>query len=189
VTAFRIAAFMLPAAAAFLAPALWTWRRDWKPPVTGVAALVGIVFLWGILAGAPMGALLAVSLVSLSFAVFALGLSMVAGQVVSGLVVVLLCSTLFLAPAVVKDAVGRGGPDVAQARMDVMMSLNPWATLASAAFRVDLLRDYPSMYRMQLADYVEARPPGWGGVAAGYAVGGFILGAAALASRRTRGTP
>ena len=182
---FRIAALALPAASAFLASALWAWKPNWKIAVIGVANLVVIVFLWGLLAGAPMGVLFAVVNLSLSFAFFALGLSMAAGQVVSGLAVVLLCSTLFLAPPVVLDAV-RGGGSHAQSRFDTLISLNPWAVLAAGSFNDDLLRDFPTMYRTQVADYVEARPPAWGGVAGGYTLAGLILGAAAWGARRLR---
>lgn len=185
-TAFRIAAFALPAAAAFLAPALWAWRPGWRAATFGVLGLVAFVLAWGVIAGAAGGALLATSLLSLAFAVFALGLHLAAGQVVSGLAVAALCSTLFLAPQVVVHAVGQGDPGVAQSRMDFMMSVNPWAALASGPFHVDLLRDYPSVYRTHLADYVEARPPGWGGLAAGYLFGGLMLGGATLAARRMR---
>src|SRR5688572_6121827 len=115
--AFRIAALALPAATAFLAPALWAWRPGWKPTTVGVLGLVGFVLVWGLIAGAP-GAALAAAVMSVAFAAFALGLHLAAGQVVSGLTVVLLCSTLFLAPAVVGDAVKRDRP--AQPRADFL---------------------------------------------------------------------
>lgn len=185
-TGFRIAALALPAAAAFLASALWVWKPNWKIAVIGVANLVVIVSLWGVLAGAPMATLLAVSVVSLSFALFALGLSMVAGQVVSGLVVVLLCSTLFFAPQAVEDAVARGLKDAPQKRVDLLISINPWTVLAAGPFKKDLLRDFGSMYRAHVADYAEARPPGWGGIALGYTLGGLALGGVALLIRRKR---
>jgi len=181
---FRIAALTLPGAAAFLAPALWAWKQEWKIAGIGIAGLVGFVFLWGILAGAPFDTLLAVSVVSLSFSAFALELSMVAGQVVSGLAVVLLCSTLFLAPTVVEDAVKHGRP--APPRVDLLLSVNPWASLAGGPFKLDLFRDFKLMYRTQVADYADARPPAWGGVAARYAGGGILLGAAAFGVRRIR---
>lgn len=186
-TGFRIAALALPAAAAFLAPALVAWRPGWKAPAMGHAALVAAVLAWGVIAGASGGALLAVAGLSTGFALFALGLHLAAGQVVSGLVVVFLGATLFLAPPAVNDAIGR--KDVAQSRLDFLLSINPWAPLAARTFDLDLLRDFPSMYRTHMADYVEARPPTWIDVAAWYATGGVLLGAAALGARRSRRPP
>ncbi len=186
-TGFRIAALALPAAAAFLAPALVAWRPGWKAPAMGHAALVAVVFMWGVIAGASGGALLSVAGLSTGFALFALGLHLAAGQVVSGLVVVFLGATLFLAPPAVNDAIGRR--DLAQSRLDFLLSISPWAPLAARTFDLDLLRDFPSMYRTHMADYVEARPPAWGGVAAGYAAGGLFLGAAGIVARRLRLTP
>ena len=183
---FRIAALALPAVAAFLAPALVAWRPGWKAPAIGHAALLAIVLAWGLAAGAAGSSLVAVVALSTAFALFALGLHLAAGQLVSGFAVVLIGSTLFLAPSVVNDAVDRKQRDVAQARLDFMLSVNPWAILAAGPFEIDLLRDFPSMYRTHLADYVEARPPAWGGVAASYAAGGLILGAASFGARRLR---
>ena len=187
--AFRIAAMALPAAAAFLAPALWAWRPGPKAVAAGHGALLSVFLLWGLVAGAPGGALAAAAAISTAFALFALGLHLAAGQVVSGVVIVLLSSTLFLAPSVVKDAIARDRKELAQSRFDALISVNPWAVVAAGPFGLDLLRDLPSMYRTNVADWVEARPPAWGGVAAGYAVGGFVLGAAALGARRLRRGP
>jgi len=187
-TGFRIAALALPAAAAFLAPALWAWRPGWKAATLGHAALLATVLLWGLLAGAPRPSLVAVTVLSTAFALFALGLHLAAGQVVSGLVVVLIGSTLFLAPPVVMEAQG-GGRHVAQSRLEFLLSVNPWCVLAAGSFDIDLLRDLPSMYRTNVADYVDARPPAWGGVSAAYAAGGVLLGAAAMGARRLRRRP
>jgi hypothetical protein len=184
---FRIAALALPAASAFLAPALWTWRPGWKAATLGHAALLAVVIVCGVLAGAPRPALLAASVLSTAFAFFALGLHLAAGQVVSGLAVVLLCSTLFLAPSVIDDAVSRGR------RRDLEWTtcfFNPWASLAARPFERDLLREPGgAMYRTGVADYVSARPPSWGGMAAGYAAGGLLLAAAAVGVRRLRRPP
>jgi hypothetical protein len=186
VTGFRIAALALPAAAAFLAPALWAWRSGWKTATLGHAALLAVFLLWGLLGGASGAALLAVAAMSTAFALFALGLHLAAGQLVSGFAVVLVSATLFLAPSVVEDSVSRGQRDLAQSRLNAMLSVNPWCVLAAGPFKLDLLRDLHSMYRSGVADYVEARPPAWGGVAAGYAAAGILLGAAALGVRRLR---
>lgn len=184
-TGFRIAALALPAAAAFLAPALWRWRACWKEPAIGHAALLVIVLAWGVIAGAPASSLFAVAAISTGFALFASGLHLAAGQVVSGVAVVLLGATLFLAPAVVRDSIDRRSPELAQSRLDFMLSVNPWAVLAAGTFDIDLLR-VQSMYRTHMADYVEARPPAWPGVATGYALGGVLLGTAAIAVRKLR---
>lgn len=183
---FRIAALALPAAAAFLAPALWSWRPGWKAATLGHAALFAVILLWGLVAGASGAALLAVGVMFTAFALFALGLHLAAGQVVSGFAVVLVSATLFVAPSVVEDSVNRGQRDLAQSRLDAMLSVNPWCVLAAGPFKLDLLRDLNSMYRTGVADYVEARPPAWGGVAAGYAAGGILLGAVSLWARRLR---
>jgi hypothetical protein len=189
VNGFRIAALALPAVAAFLAPALSAWRPGWKAPSIGHGALLVVFLLWGVFAGASGSVLLAAASLATGFALFALGLHLAAGQVVSGLVVVLIGSTLFLAPPVVGEAVDRNNRHDAQSRLDFMLSVNPWAVLAAGPFKLDLLRDLPSMYRTHMADYVEARPPEWAGVAVGYAVGGVVLGAAALGARRLRRRP
>ena len=188
-TGFRIAALALPAAVAFLAPALWAWRPGWKPAAIGAAGLVAVVTAWGLLAGAPGAALLATAVLSLAFGLFGLGLYFVAGQVVSGLVVVLLCATLFFTPQAVDDAVTRGPKGAAQERVDFLVSINPWTVLAVGPFQIDLFRDFQSMYRSHVADYAEARPSAWGGVAAGYAIGGLALIGAAALGRRLRRPP
>jgi hypothetical protein len=185
VISFRIVALTLPAAAAFLAPALWAWRPRWKAVTIGHAALLLILVLWGLAGGASAAALLAVAAMSTAFAMFALGLHLAAGQAVSGLMVVALSGTLFIAPQIVRTAVDRNKSSLAQSRLDELLAVNPWAVLAAGPFQLDLLRDFPSMYRSShMADYVDARPPAWPGVAAGYAFGGLVLGAAALGGRR-----
>ena len=184
-TGFRIAALALPAAAAFLAPALWKWRSCWKEPAIGHAALLAVVLAWGAIAGAPASSLLAVAALATGFALFASGLYLAAGQVASGLSVVLLGATLFLAPSVVRESADRGRADQAQSRLDFLLAVNPWAVLAAGSFNVDLVR-VPSIYRTHMADYVEARPPGWAGVAAGYAAAGLLLITAAMIARRLR---
>ena len=185
---FRLAALLFPVAAAFLAPALWAWRPGWKAAGIGHAALLVVILAWGLLAGAPLSALVAILTLGTAFAAFALGLHLAAGQLASGLVVVALCSTLFLAPPVVEQAVDGGQVGNAQERLDTLLSVNPWVVLAAGVFHIDLLRDFSAMYRSSshLADFVQARPPSWGGVAAGYAGGGVFFFLVSLASARLR---
>lgn len=187
--AYRIAALCLPAAAAFLAPALWAWRPGWKAATAGHAALLLVATTWGLIAGASGAAMVAVPVVATAFAGFALGLHLAAGQVVSGLAVTLLCSTLFLAPPFVDDAANRNRSDLAQSRFDTLISVNPWAAIAASVFSLDILRDFQSIYRTHMADYVTARPPSWAALSAGYALAGIILGAASMGARRIRRPP
>src|SRR5262245_8304143 len=188
--AYRIAALCLPAAAAFLAPALWAWRPGWKAATAGHAALLVLATTWGLVAGASGSALVAVPAVATAFAGFALALHHAAGQVVSGFAVILLSSTLFLAPSIVGDATSRNRRDLAQSRLDSLLDVNPWAALAGGVFKLDLMRDgLPSMYRTHMADYVDAHPPSWGSLSAGYALAGIVLGAASWGARRIRRTP
>jgi hypothetical protein len=184
---FSVAALSLPLVSALLAPALWSWRPGWKAVSIGQGALLLVVGAWGLIAGS--GAVLAATLgLSVAFALFALGLHLAAGQVVSGLVVLALNATLFLAPTAVGDALAHGGSEKAQARLDLLLQVNPWTSLAGREFKIDLLRDLESMYRTGVADNVAARPPAWPGLAAAYVTVGLILGAAAIATRRKRAT-
>ena len=185
-TAFAVPALCLPAAAGFLAPALWAWKPGWKPALVGHAALLVVMVAWGLIAGASGSILLALAGLSTAFALFALGLHLVSGQVVSGLIVIALNSTLFFTPPVVLQA---RETDVAQARLDALLSVNPWTSIAGRELGIDLLRDLKSMYRTGVADYVTARPPAWPGLAAGFALGGIFLGGAAFAVRRMRRAP
>src|SRR5688572_2353326 len=190
-SAFRVAALLLPAAAAFLAPALWKWRPGWKAATLGHGALLALVLAWGLAAGASLSILAPVLAVATAFAGFALGLHLAAGQVASGLAVIALCSTLFLAPPVVAHAVEAKQVGEAQERLNTMLSVNPWAVLAADVFGIDLLRDLPSMYRSShaMADFVEARPPSWGGVAAGFAAAGLFFAGVSVAAARLRRKP
>lgn len=186
-TSFRVAALLLPAAGAFLAPALWSWRPGWKAAAIGHAALLAIVATWGLAAGGPGSAILAAAAMSTAFTLFALGLHLAVGQVLSGWIVIALNATLFLAPSLVRDAVERNESHLAQARVDNLLAVNPWAVLAAGPFKLDLFRDLPSMYRSShAADYADARPPAWPGVAGGYALGGALLIGAVIAARRWR---
>lgn len=194
--AFRIAALALPPAAAFLASALLAWQPGWKSATIGHAALCAPVLLGGLVAGASGGTILGVLLLSTAFAALGAGLQLAAGQVTAGLVSCLLAASVFFAPAAVSDALAlppeagekpeayaRRKVGTAQSRLDFLMSVNPWTVIASSVFELDILR-WPRLYRTGMADYVSARPRGWGSAAAGFAVAGIVIGGAGLALRR-----
>jgi len=186
VIAFRIVAFALPLASAFLAPALLAWKPGWKAASIGHAALCAPVLVAGLLAGASAGTILGVLLLSTAFAILAAGLHLAAGQVAAGLASCLLAASVLLAPRVVEEAIERNDAAAIRSRMDVLVAVSPWAVMASSLFGLDILRDMPTLYRTHLADYTDVHAPGWAKVAAWYTLSGVLLGTAAIAARRLR---
>jgi len=182
----RFAAFLLPFLAALLAPALLEARPGWRAAAIGHGVLLLAVLVIGLAAGASVGTIAAVLLFSTAFAALGAAAHRAAGQVASGLLVVALGSTIFLAGPIVRDALDRGGD--ASARLETLLAVNPYAVLDASVFGRDVLRE-PVMYRQNhVADYLQtARYPSWGRTAVGYLLAAALL--AAVGEWRRRRSP
>lgn len=138
----------------------------------------------------PLAALL------VSIAVFTAGLhlSLEAGrvrregcQILSGLVLVFLMSTLFWAGPLIRDAADRGASGQAiYRRITMALDVNPFFVTGYSIFDTDLLH-LPLFYRMGMADFQHGTP-GWGASSAGFAIVGLVLGLVGVGLRRIRRT-
>lgn len=193
-TAFRAFLFLLPALLALTLPALLTWRLEQDRPreaardgsmAGGLLLLLSLVA--GLVAGEPLRLLLGAALFSAAFTILAVGFYVflvqlrarpAAAQAASGLLVILLTGSVFLAGSVIGAA-----PLAAKAgRADLLVRVNPYAVMGSDLLGVDVLHG-PALYASHLADYVRGTPA-WPGVAAGYAALGALLAGAGLGFRR-----
>jgi len=104
-------------------------------------------------------------------------------QVVAGLVVCFLMSTLFWVGPLIRAAADHraDGASISR-RITLSMDVNPFFVMAYSIFDVDLLH-LPLFYNMGMADYVSS-PPRWGVSSAGFAIAGASLLALAAGLRR-----
>jgi hypothetical protein len=104
-------------------------------------------------------------------------------QIVAGLVVCFLMSTLFWAGPLIRAAADHNadGASISR-RISLSMDVNPFFVMGYSIFGADLLHN-PLFYRMGVADYVST-PPSWGASSAGFAAAGLVLLALAAWLRR-----
>jgi hypothetical protein len=104
-------------------------------------------------------------------------------QIVAGLVLCLLMSTLFWAGPFIRAAADHraDGASISR-RISLSMDVNPFFVMGISIFDVDLLHQ-PLFYNMGMADYVSS-PPRWGVSSAGFAIAGALLLALAAGLRR-----
>lgn len=166
-------------------------RAAWAAGTAGAGvALVAAAALAAGAAGAavPLAALLA------AFCAFAAALYLLAEelalpseacQLVSGLAVVFLMSTVFLLGPVVRHAeeAGLSGEAIAR-RIEWALGVNPFAAAGYSIFGAALLHE-PALYRTGAADFQHAWPR-WGATAAGYALAALALAGAAGGARAIR---
>jgi hypothetical protein len=108
-------------------------------------------------------------------------------QIVAGLAVCFLLSTVFwMGPIIRASADAGAGGDVIFSRITLAMGVNPYFTMAYSIFDDDLLH-LPYFYRTDLAGF-QYDLPRWPATSAGYALTGLVLGALAVALRRVKKT-
>jgi uncharacterized membrane protein len=106
-------------------------------------------------------------------------------QIVAGLAVCFLMSTLFWMGPIIRNSADAGASGEAIfGRITLAMGVNPYFTMAYSIFNDDLLH-LPFFYRTDLAGF-QYDLPRWPATSAGYAVTGLLLGAIAVTIRRVR---
>lgn len=106
-------------------------------------------------------------------------------QLVSGVVVCLLMSTLFVFGPIIRTSADAGASGAAiSSRITLAMDVNPFFVMGYSIFRSDLLY-LPVFYRTDLAGFQHGLPS-WPATTAGYAIVGAALAGLAFALRRAR---
>jgi len=187
VTLFRIFALALPVAAGLLVPALLAWKRDWRAPAYGFAALAVPALLLGLASGTGIASSFAVVTFSAAFAALALGAFMLGGQVLSGLLVAALSIALTLMGPWVKDAIARNDATAIEARLSMVLAADPAIAMSYSIFNIDVLRS-PGHYGSSFSDFL-VQAPSWRSTAMGYVAAGALLAGLGFARRRSLKLP
>ena len=107
-------------------------------------------------------------------------------QILAGLAVCALMSTLFWAAPLVRDAADRGASGEAlYRRITLSLDVNPFFVIGYSIFDVDLIHSSAFFYRLGMADFQHGTPT-WGASSAGFAVAGLLCAALAAGLRRLR---
>jgi hypothetical protein len=108
-------------------------------------------------------------------------------QIVAGLVVCFLVSTIFwMGPMIRASADAGASGEAIFSRITLAMGVNPYFTMAYSIFGDDLLH-LPYFYRTDLAGF-QYELPRWPATSAGYALTGLVLGGMAAGLRRVKKT-
>jgi hypothetical protein len=106
------------------------------------------------------------------------------GQVLAGLVLCALMSTLFWAGPLIRAAADRGASgDAIYRRITLSLDANPFLVIGYSIFDVDMIHTSTLFYRWGMADFQHGTPS-WGASSAGFAIAGLILTALAAGARR-----
>lgn len=193
---FETLAYLSPLAAGFgVAAALaLTHGRPARRRLAAAGAVVGgilVLLLFASFADRPR-LWFPLAVLIASFALLAAGLYLVGeaaraprevSQILSGLGVCLLMSTVFWLGPIIRSMADAGASgEVLYRRISLAMSVNPYFVTAYSIFKADLLR-LPFFYRTDLAGF-QSDLPSWPGTAAGYALAGALLGAISAGLRR-----
>ena len=109
-------------------------------------------------------------------------------QIVAGLVVCLLMSTVFVFGPIIRDSADAGASGAAiSGRIGLMMDVSPLMVMGESIFGDDLLHR-PYIYRLDLAGY-QHPSPSWPATSAGYGLIGAALVGISIGLRRLRKTP
>jgi len=108
-------------------------------------------------------------------------------QVVAGLAVCVLMSTVFVFGPIIRDTAdtGASGAAISQ-RIGLMMDVSPLMVMGESIFGDDLLHR-PYIYRLDLAGYQHPNPS-WPATSAGYGLVGAALVGVSIGLRRLRKT-
>jgi hypothetical protein len=195
---FRTLAYLSPLAVGFGVAAALALTSE-RPPkrrasaAGGVTGGVLVLLLFASFADAPRQwpplAFLVLSFAILVAGIYLLSESLRAprelSQIVAGLSVCFLVSTLFWMGPIIRASADAGATgDAIFGRITLAMGINPYFTMALSIFDDDLLH-LPYFYRTDLAGFQYALPK-WPATSAGYALTGAVLGALAVTIRRAR---
>jgi len=195
---FRTLAYLSPLALGFGVAAALALTAE-RPPkrraiaAGGVLAGILVLLLFCSFADAPRQ-WFPLALLLLSFGLLVAGVYLLCeaaraprelSQIVAGLVVCFLMSTLFWMGPIIRSSADAGASGEAIfGRITLAMGVNPFFTMAYSIFNDDLLH-LPFFYRTDLAGF-QYDLPRWPATSAGYAVTGLLLGAIAVTLRRAR---
>jgi len=194
---FQVLALLSPLAVGFGVPAALAATAAAPPKRRAAAAgsavlAVLLLLLAASFAGSPkawppLAALL------LSFGLFSAGVYLLAesarvprdlAQVLSGLAVCVLMSTLFWAAPLIRDAADRGAAgDAIDRRISLALDANPFFVIGYSIFDVDMIHESPFFYRLGMADFMHGTPS-WAASSAGFALAGLALAGLGAALRR-----
>jgi len=194
---FQALALLSPLAVGFGVPAALA-ATSGSPPKKRAAAAGGAVLavllllLAASLAGTPK-AWPPLALLLVSFGLFSAGAYLAAesarvprdlAQVLAGLAVSALMSTLFWAAPIIRDAADRGASGEAiDRRITLSLDANPFFVIGYSIFDVDMIHESPFFYRLGMADFQHGTPS-WAASAAGFALAGVALGGLGAVLRR-----
>jgi len=193
---FRTLAYLSPFLIGFGVAAALAMTAQ-RPPKRRAAAAGGVVLgvllllLFASFADAPKLWLPLAGLL-LAFALLVAGIYLVCesaraprevSQIVTGLAVCFLMSTLFWMGPIIRSSADEGASGAAiHRRITLAMDVNPFFVMAYSIFSDDLLHT-PYFYRTDLAGFQHGLPS-WPATAAGYALAGAALAGLAFALRR-----
>jgi hypothetical protein len=193
---FRTLAYLSPLIVGFGTAAALALTAERPPKRRAIAVgglllgVIGLLFLTSFAESPRMW--LPLSLLLLSFAMLVAGLYLLCesaraprevSQVIAGLVVCLLMSTLFCFGPVIRNSADAGatGEEISR-RISLAMDLNPFFVMGYSIFQSDLLY-LPVFYRTDLAGFQHAAPS-WPATSAGYALAGVAMAAISAGIRR-----
>lgn len=105
-------------------------------------------------------------------------------QILAGLALCVLMSTLFWAGPLIRAAADRGATGEAiYRRITVSLDVNPFFVIGYSIFNVDLIHSSAFFYRLGMADFQHGTPS-WGMSSGGFAVIGLLLASLAVGLRR-----
>jgi hypothetical protein len=107
-------------------------------------------------------------------------------QILAGLALCFLMSTLFWAGPLIRAAADRGATGEAiYRRITVSLDVNPFFVIGYSIFGVDLIHSSSLFYRLGMADFQHGTPS-WSHSSAGFAVVGLIFASLAVGLRRVQ---
>lgn len=108
------------------------------------------------------------------------------GQILAGLALSVLMSTLFWAGPLIRAAADRGASGEAiYRRITLSLDANPFLVIGYSIFNVDMIHESPLFYRWGMADFQHGTPS-WAASSAGFAALGLALAALGAGARRLR---
>jgi hypothetical protein len=190
-TLFHVVGYLMPLLVGLLLPALLVWGSDsgWSRIRTGVVTVLGfagtalLLLVCSLLSGDSFSSWLSVTALSASVGILIIGcflllrsfrLPPLGAQIVSGLLIILIMSSVFGLGPILRDAhrTGLGGEEIL-ARVNFIVSTNPYTVTAYSIFGDEVLHR-PILYATDAADYPFAVPV-WSRTATGYLLLGAVL--------------
>ncbi|HEV3029505.1 MAG TPA: hypothetical protein VG457_18140 [Planctomycetota bacterium] len=194
---FQVLGYLSPLLVGFAVAAAMSLTAGQAPyrrarAATGVVLGVLVLLLVASLGDSPKH-WLPLSVVLVSLALLIVGIYLLAEsarmpreicQVLAGLALCFLMSTLFWAGPLIRAAADRGATGEAiYRRITLSLDVNPFFVIGYSIFEVDLIHSSSFFYRLGMADFQHGTPS-WGASSAGFAALGLIFASVAVGLRR-----